>query len=187
MRWMMRFLLGVSLFIGIGAGLTFATPTVSPSTVTASSISDPVQIAEPPETEQPFSAQDGDLMPTSAYTVKKPYDQAHDILQKAVEAWKQNQALKASDTALEAYDDLMEVHLPRRPKSARKKLRAERYLAAQLYIDSSIAFIKQDAVKAGSTAAAKLEARQRLGDLRDVSREYLDLQKEVVNTIMELQ
>ena len=166
--------------------LTGAPPALTLSTA-------PVAASEPPEEpEQPHSAEEGEglvdaLTPTAVYTARKPYDYARELLKKAGEFWKQKQAQKASDTALEAYDDLMEVHVPRKKKNARKKLRAERHQAAQIYVESSIAFIKEEAAKGGRSAAAKEEARARLGDLRDVSREYLELQKQVVNAIMELQ
>ena len=81
----------------------------------------------------------------------------------------------------------MEAHVSRRQKKARKKLSAERHLAAQIYVESSIAFIKQDAAQAGNTPEARKEALARLGDLRDVAREYLELQKLMVNNIMEFQ
>ena len=186
------FLNGRLLYAAPAPGPQVSTaPVVSTATVTPTA--EPTTGADSTEPEQPHSADEGEstgdmLMPTSAYTAKKPYDQSREVLQKAVELWKQKQAQKASDTALEAYDDLMEMHLPRKKQSkARKKLRAERHLAAQIYIESSVAYIKQESEKAGNTAAAKEEARARLGDLRDVSREYLELQKQVVNAIMELQ
>jgi hypothetical protein len=188
MRRNMRFLLGTSLLTS--AAMAFgnapaAVPAVS--TTAAASIIEPAASVESAEPDTPFSAEDGELTPTSVYTEKKPYDRGRELLQKAGDFWQQKQALKASDTALEAYDDLVEVHLSRRQKTARKKLSAERHLAAQIYIESSIAFIKQDAQKMGNTPEAKKEARARLGDLRDVSREYLELQKLLVNGIMELQ
>jgi hypothetical protein len=188
MRWNMRFLLALSLLTS--AATVFAnTPAVPPviSTAPASSISEPAASTDVGEPDQPFSAEDGELTPTSVYTEKKPYDQGRELLQKADDFWKQKLALKASDTSLEAYDDLMEVHFSRHEKKARKKLSAERHQAAQIYVESSIAFIKQAAEKEGNSTAAKAEARARLGDLRDVSREYLELQKLVVNGIMELQ
>jgi len=193
---MRRFFSG--LFLIFGASLPmWATPLVSTTTVVSTTT--PTAISEPPANPEGFDSDDefaiddreaksGEILtPTSAYTQKKPYDMAHDALQKATGLWNQKLAQKSSDAALEAYDDLMEIHFPRRQKKARKKLREERRQAAQIYIESSIAYIKKEVEKEKNTAAAKQEARARLGDLRDVSREYLDLQKQVVNAIMELQ
>jgi hypothetical protein len=163
------------------------------SSAPASVAPEPSPNSETPDPDQPFSADEGEaktgdlLTPTAAYTAKPAYDRGREVLHKAIDLWKQRLALKSSDMALEAYDDLMEVRLGRRQKKARKKLREERHLAAEIYIESSIAYIKHDCEKKGSTTAAKLEARERLGDLRDVSREYLELQKAVVNAILELQ
>jgi len=166
-----------------------ATPAVSTPTISTASLT---ANQEPAEPEQPFSADEGDaaddhLIPTAAYTAKKPYDQAREVLRRAEDLWKQKQALKTSDAALEAYDDLMEVRVSRRAHKARRKLQAERHRAAEIYVTASILYIKEDAKRQGMTAAAKQEARDRLGDLRDVSREYLELQKMVVNAIVELQ
>jgi hypothetical protein len=101
------------------------------------------------------------------------------LLQKAAETWKLGQAENTSALTLEAYDDLLEVHFPRKQKKARKKLRAERHQAAELYVTSSIAFIKEDATRAGNSTAAKAEALGRLSDLNDVAREYPELDAKV--------
>lgn len=194
MRRMRRVFRGGAVLLWLGPVIVQAagpvTPAVSTPTISTASLTTPQEPAEP---DQPFSADEGEaaaddhLIPTAAYTAKKPYDQARDALQRAEEFWKQKQALKTSDAALEAYDDLMEVRVSRRAHKARRKLQAERHRAAEIYVAASILYIKEEAKRQGMTAAAKQEARDRLGDLRDVSREYLELQKQVVNAIMELQ
>jgi hypothetical protein len=149
--------------------------------------------AEPPDPEQPFSAEETEaksgpvITPISTFPQKKPYDQARDTLKQAQTLWAKQDAEAASEAALEAYDDLMSIRIARKQKKARVKLRAERRQAADVYIVSSIAYIKEYVKKRGDTAEAKADGRARLGDLRDVSRDYLDLQKKVVNAIGELQ
>lgn len=167
-----------------------ALPSVSTPTVSSAP---PAAIQEPitTEPESPFSDDENDvaednLTPNAAYQAKKPYDQAREALQQAEEFWKQKHAQKTSDAALVAYDDLMEVHVSRRQHKARHKLQAERHRAAEIYVEASILFIKEDAKRQGMTAAAKQEARDRLGDVHDVSREYPELQKMVMSAIAEL-
>ena len=135
---------------------------------------------DPTEPEQPFSADEGDkavpvLTPISVYDVKKPYDGAKETLQKAKDLWKNGQAEAASDAALEAYDALVEIHFPRKQKKARRTILAEREQAATVYIQASLAYIKQWVEKEGHSPEIHREARARLDDLRDVSQDYNDL------------
>lgn len=181
-----------ALLLSLGAA--WAIPPLAPdaaSEVTVTTATATNGDVDPEEPEQPFSADEGEaksgslMTPTAAFTVKKPYDQARERLQQAADLWQQGKAEAASDTALEAYDDLLDVHFPRKQKKARAKLRAERQKAAQVYIDASIAFIKEAARKKKNSPAARQEARERLGDLRDVSREYPDLNAKVSSALEE--
>lgn len=159
------------------------TPAPSASTAT---------VTEPGEPELPFSADEGEakegasLTPISSYQTKKPYDQAREILQKAQEAWKAGRTETASNLALEAYDDLLEAHFPRKMTKARKKLRAERHQAAEVYVGSSLDFIRRSAERQKMTEAAKTEARARMNDLRDVAREYPELNAKVDAALADL-
>jgi len=133
-----------------------------------------------PEPDQPFSADEGDsknplITPISSYEHKKPYDQAREVLLKAQQLWKKGEARLASETALEAYDDLISIRVSRKQKAARRKLLAERRQAAQVYVEAGIVYIKEYVNRNGDNATARTEGRARLAILRDVSRDYPDL------------
>jgi len=169
------FLLG-TLFGGIGQAVEPPEPTAS------------IGEATEPEPEQPFSADEGDaqtsaVTPISSYQQRKPYDQARLTLQKAQDIWKKGDGKLASETALEAYDDLIAVRVPRKQKQARRKLLSERRKAAEVYVDASIAYIKEYVNKRGTTVEARMEGRGRLAVLRDVSRDYPDLNNKVTKAL----
>jgi hypothetical protein len=156
---------------------------------------------ESPETEQTTSAQESEakdvippnvdmitstqpITPVSVIPEKKPYDQALDELAKANSLWGKGHMEAASDTALEAYDDFIELH--RIPGLKRSKRRALIRQAATIYINAGIAYIKSFVRKAGATPEAITEGQERLGDLRDVARDYIDLNKKLNSTIEKL-
>jgi hypothetical protein len=85
----------------------------------------------------------------------------------------------ASDLALQAYDDLMAVYIPRRSKTERKKLLADRRRAATLYIDTSLAYIREFVDNSNRKPAARVEGHARVADLRDVAVNYSDLNRKV--------
>ena len=73
----------------------------------------------------------------------------------------------------------MSMHLARRNKKKRQKLRNDRRQAATVYIDSSIAYIEEFVKRGGDTKKMKEEGRARLGDLRDVAQNYPELNKKL--------
>jgi hypothetical protein len=113
------------------------------------------------------------VTPITQFPEKPAYDQAREDLAKAETLWAKGEAEAASDTALEAYDDLMELH--RRSKRERKKLLTERRRAAAIYVQGGIRFIQDFVNKAGRAPQAIQEGRDRLEDLRDVARNYPEL------------
>ena len=119
------------------------------------------------------------ITPISVLPEKNSHDQALGGLATAQELWKNGKAQAASDVALQAYDDLVGVHLGRRNKKQRQKVRQERHAAATVYVDSSIAYITEYVKKAGGGPRATEEGRARLGDLRDVSQNYPELTKKL--------
>jgi hypothetical protein len=119
------------------------------------------------------------ITPITVLPDRKPYDQALVELALAQDLWKNGKAEATSDVALEAYDDLTSMHLARRNKKQRQKLRLERRQAATVYIDSSIAYIQEYVKKGGSGPHAIEEGRARLGDLRDVAQNYPELTKKL--------
>lgn len=121
--------------------------------------------------------------PISVLPEKKPYEQAMDELALAQNLWSKGKAEAASDVALQAYDDLMGLRLPRRDRKKSQQMRLERRRAATVYMDSSIAYIKDLAQRMGSGEAAYREARLRLGDLRDVAQNYPELMKKLNQTM----
>jgi hypothetical protein len=119
------------------------------------------------------------VTPISVFPERKPYEQALEELTIAQDLWKNGKAEAASDVALEAYDDLMSIHLGRRNKKQRQKLRTERRQAATVYIDSSIAYVQGYVKKHGGGPHAVDEGRARLGDLHDVAQNYTELTKKL--------
>ena len=113
------------------------------------------------------------LTPISPYTESKAYDQALQELAQAQALWDKGELEAASDTALEAYDDLNGIH--RRRKKERRKLYGERHQAATVYVQAGVRTIQEFVNKNGRTTAAVTEGRGRLEDLRDVARNYPEL------------
>ncbi len=107
------------------------------------------------------------------------YDQALEELAMAQDLFKKGNMEAASDIALQSYDDLMSVHMGRRNKKKRQKLRQDRHQAATVYAESSIAYIQEYVKKRGSSQKAIEEGRARLGDLRDVTQNYPELTKKL--------
>ena len=68
----------------------------------------------------------------------------------------------------------------------RAKVRAERYQAATLYVNASISYVKEFVHRNSQTPSAIEEGKARLEDLRDVSRDYEDLNKHVTQTMEDL-
>ncbi len=119
------------------------------------------------------------MTPITLLPEKKPHDQAMQEMAIAQDLWKNGKAESASDVALQAYDDLMSLRLARRNKKQRQQLRLERRQVATLYMDSSIAYIEEYTKKRGNSPHALEEGRARLGDLRDVARNYPELNRKL--------
>lgn len=117
------------------------------------------------------------LTPISQYVEKDPYAEALEELEQAKTLLAKSDTEAASDMALQAYEDLLTIRGGRGKKNAKKraKIRAQRYDAAVVYVDASIAFIKEYVHKNAKASWAVPEAKGRLEDLRDVAREYEDL------------
>jgi hypothetical protein len=123
------------------------------------------------------------ITPVTVLPQKKPYDAALEELAMARDLWEKGQAEAASDVALEAYDDLLAVSMPRKLKKQRRELLANRHEAATLYIESSLAYIQDFVNRAGRTPAVMEEGRSRLRDLRDVAVNYWELTTQLNKTI----
>jgi len=119
------------------------------------------------------------ITPVAALPARNPYDQGLEELALAQGLLAKGRMEAASDVSLQAYDDLMGAHVSRRKKKPRKKLLADRHQAATVYIQSSLAYIREYAQKAGGGPAAIEEAHARVWDLRDVSANYPELTKKV--------
>lgn len=126
------------------------------------------------------------ITPITALPERNPRAQAMEALTLAKDLHKKGKYEAASDVALQAYDDLMGMYLPRRNKTKRKELRYDRRQAATVYIDASIAYIQEYVKKRGGTTEARKEGRLRLGDLRDVALNYPELMKKVNQSIASL-
>jgi len=85
----------------------------------------------------------------------------------------------ASDVSLQAYDDLMSIYVPRRIKNKRKKILADRHQAAITYVTASLAYIDEFVKRNGGGPRIIEEGRARVGDLRDVSMNYPELNRKV--------
>jgi hypothetical protein len=118
------------------------------------------------------------VTPVTAFPEKKLYDQAVEEFAIAQALWTKGDYEAASDTALEAYDDFCDVHMPRKK---RKKLYLQRHQAAKVYIDSSIVFIKEYVEKSKKTAENLEEGHSRLEDLHDVAQNYPELNKQLLS------
>ncbi len=119
------------------------------------------------------------ITPITILPDRNPYDEGLEELAVAQDLFKKENMEAASDVALEAYDDLLGVHMPRKNKKKRQKLREERHLAATVYTDSSIAYIQVYVKKNGNNPRAIEEGHARLGDLRDVTQNYPELTKKL--------
>lgn len=113
------------------------------------------------------------ITPTTQFPEKPPYDQAKEELAQAQALQAKGALEAASDTALEAYEDLLQIRRPRGPK--RNQVHQERQQAATIYIDAGIGFINEWIKNQGSTSEAVKEGIGRLEDLRDVARDYQEL------------
>ena len=122
------------------------------------------------------------VTPISPFAEKDLHQQALDELIKANNLLTENQYEAASDASLQAYDDLMDVHLKRKGHD-RAKLLADRRMAAATYIQAGIAYIQEFAKRSNGSADAREETRSRLEDLRDVAREYPELMKKLDQAI----
>jgi len=187
------FYLMVVLLAGLIPPCLAENPVISTATKTIPTVTNPPEQedSDQPEGEAKGVIPPGTVMAVSTQTVtpvtifpeKKPYDESQDELAKAQDLFKKGEMEAASDTALEAYDDLMAVHLPRRKRS---KLRTQRYQAATIYVQAGIAFIKDFVKRTGNSTQAAEEAKSRLEDLRDVARDYDDLRGALNKAIEEL-
>ncbi len=100
------------------------------------------------------------ITPITLMPDRHPYDQGLEELAAARDLFKKGNMEAASDIALQSYDDLVGLHMPRRSKSNKKKrqkLRDDRQHAATVYTDSSIAYIEEYVKKNGSTKHAFLK------------------------------
>ncbi len=126
----------------------------------------------------------GPITPTSIFPEKKPYDQAREELIRAMNLLNKGHFEAASDTALEAYDDLMELH--RVPGVKRSVIRGQMRQAADVYVEAGIAYIKNYVRRAGGSPEVLEEGRARLEDLRDVAKNYTELNKKLNSAINQL-
>jgi hypothetical protein len=119
------------------------------------------------------------ITPISIFPEKQAIEQGKEELEQATALWRRGEAEAASDMALQAFDDLMDVKTPRGKKRSkeRNQIRALRRQAAGIYLESGLAFIKSYVDKAGRTSAAVEEGRSRMEDFRDVAREYEELNR----------
>jgi len=124
------------------------------------------------------------VTPTSVFPQKKPYDQARDELIRAMDLWSKGRAEAASDTALEAYDDLIEIR--RVPGVKRQVIREQTHQAAKVYVEAGIAYINTYVERMGSSPEAVAEGQARMEDLRDVARNYPELNKMLNSAIQKL-
>lgn len=114
------------------------------------------------------------ITPVTVFPEKNLMDQAKEELAHAQDLLSKGDTEAASDTALEAYDDFCDVHLPRRK---RKPLYLLRHQAATVYMNASIAYIKDYVEKSKKTSAGIEEGLSRLEDLHDVAQNYPELTK----------
>jgi hypothetical protein len=121
--------------------------------------------------------------PISFIPEKKPREQAREGLALAKDLLSKGKFEAASDVSLQAYDDFMSLSLPRRNKKGRQELRLERRQAATVYIDSSIAYIKEFVKRGSGNTDVIEEGRQRLATLRDVAVNYPELMKKLNSAI----
>jgi len=119
------------------------------------------------------------ITPITLLPDKNLYDQALEELAVAQELLTKGKMEAASDASLQAYDDLMSVSISRRNKTKRKKLHIDRHQAATLYTNASVAYIESFVERNGKSNHALEEGRARLGDLRDVTMNYPELNKKV--------
>lgn len=167
-------------FFLIGARL-WASETVQPPTNDTED-SQPVDEGEgilPPSPGIAVST--GTLTPISPYVEKSSYDQALEELAQAHQLWEKGALEAASDMALAAYEDLLQIRHFR--GNRRKKLRVERRQAATLYIETGIAYVNEWVKTHGAGLDAKKEGAERLEDLRDVARDYEDLSRRLTKAI----
>jgi hypothetical protein len=128
------------------------------------------------------------LIPISELPERPAYQQAQEELEQAKALWSKGHAEAASDMALQAYDDLYSIKTPRgkRNRKKRAKLRAQRATASYIYVDSSLAYIRSFVRSKGDTPAARAEGAARMEDLRDVARDYPDLNSKLNRAIEQM-
>jgi hypothetical protein len=126
----------------------------------------------------------GPITPTSVFHDKNPYEQALEELAQARALWAAGHAEAASDTALEAYDDLLDLR--RVPGVKRQTILRHAHKAAAIYIEAGIAAIRQFVKRHGSTREAIEEGRARMEDMRDVARSYPELRRMLNSAIDQL-
>ena len=180
--------------------LLFALPTAARSAISTQTVQESTSTIEP-EQDQTTSSQESEskdiippaaeilqsttpITPVSAFPEKKPYDQAMDELARAKELWAKGHPEAASDSALEAYDDL--IDLRRVPGVKRSVIRAQIHQAADIYVRGGIAYVQGYVRRGGSRPEVVEEGKARLGDLRDVARNYPELNKMLNNAIEQL-
>jgi hypothetical protein len=117
------------------------------------------------------------VTPISEFPEKTPYDQALSELAQAKKLYAQGHWEAASDMGLQAYDDLLTIRGGRgkRNRKKRAKLAGQRYQAASVYMDASIAYVKSFVEGKGGGPEALEEGRARMEDLRDVAHDYPNL------------
>jgi hypothetical protein len=117
------------------------------------------------------------LTPVSELPEKEPYKQSVEELEQAKKLWSKGYSEAASDMALQAYEDLLSIKGPRgkRHRKKRAKIRQQRAQAATIYVDASISYLRHFVKSKGDTPTARAEGRARLEDLRDVARDYSEL------------
>lgn len=145
-----------------------------------------------PEIDQTTSAQEdeakgiippgGDIVvsthpitPVTRFPARTRHEQALEELDRAIKLWNTGNAEAASDTALEAYDDLLEIH--RVPRANRGAHRARIHQAAKIYVEAGITTIKNYVRQEGRSPSVLKEGRARLEDLRDVAKDFKELNK----------
>jgi len=119
------------------------------------------------------------VTPVSVFPEKNLLDQAVEELAHAQDLLAKGNTEAASDMALEAYDDFCDVRVPRKK---RKPLYLQRHQAATVYMNASIAYIKEYVEKTKKTSASLEEGLSRLQDLHDVAQNYPELNKLLSST-----
>ncbi len=141
------------------------------------------------EKDQTTSTQESEekgipVTPVTVFPEKPPYEQAKDELIQALDLLNHDRPIAACDMALEAYDDLRTI----RPSQEipRSKLKAEIYQAASAYLQACSITIRGRLSKTTPSPEAIQDAQDRLEDLREVARDYRDLNKKLDDALSSL-